>query len=160
LRKKIAAFCIGVLLGMVIIFMYLTPLHLVDSAIGTLFLAPQGAPNPAPKVIPSLREWQGNSGFFMLSSASRIAVDHSYTAQLKNTAKVFQDDLFAVTGHTFPMVTTISPGAGDFFLTLNNQDPGIGNEGYLFQVDDTVVISGHTGTGVFYGTRTALQILL
>ena len=160
MRKNIAAFCIGALLGMVIIFMYLPPLHLIDSARGAILLAPQVVPNPAPKVIPSLREWQGSSGFFTLSSASRIAIDPSYTAQLKNTAKVFQDDLFAVTGHTLPMVTTITLGAGDFFLTLNNQDAGIGNEGYLFQVDDTVVISAHTGTGVFYGTRTALQILL
>src|SRR5258708_32257761 len=89
-----------------------------------------------------------------------MGIEASYTVQLKNTAKVFQDDLFAVTGHTLPMVTTISLGAGDFFLTLNNQDAGIGNEGYLFQVDDTVGISAHTGTGVFYGTRTALKILL
>src|SRR5258708_16656016 len=89
-----------------------------------------------------------------------MGIEASYTVQLKNTAKVFQDDLFAVTGHTLPMVTTISLGAGDFFLTLNNQDAGIGNEGYLFQVDDTVVISAHTGTGAFSGTRTPLQILL
>ena len=64
-----------------------------------------------------------------------------------------------MTGYTFPIVSTISPATGDFFLTLNNLDPSIGNEGYLFQVDDTVVISAHTRTGVFYGTRTALQIL-
>src|SRR5437879_3183836 len=125
-----------------------------------MVLAPHIVQNPVPKVIPSLREWQGSSGFFTLSSASRIAVDPSYTAQIKKTAKVFQDDLFAATRHTLPIVTTITPRAGDFFLTLNNLDPGIGNEGYLFQVDDTVVISAHSRTGVFYGTRTALQILL
>ncbi len=164
MRKKIAAFYITALLGIVFIFTNLTPLHLVDSAIvaefGAMVLAPHIVPNPAPRVIPSLREWQGSSGFFTLSSDSRIAVDPSYTAQIKNTAKVFQDDLFAATRHTLPIVTTISPRAGDFFLTLNNRDPGIGNEGYLFQVKDTVVISAHTRTGVFYGTRTALQILL
>ena len=160
MRKKIAAFCITALLGMVVISTNLTPLHVVDSAIGAMFLAPQEVPNPAPKVIPSLREWQGNTGIFTMSSASRIAVDPSYIAQLKDTAKAFQGDLFAVTGYTLPTVTTLSPGVGDFFLTLNNLDPGIGNEGYLFQVGDTVVISAHTSKGVFYGTRTALQILL
>ena len=160
LRKKIAAFCITALLGMVIIFTNLTPLHLVDSAIGELLLAPHGVPNPVPKVIPSLQSWQGDSGFFRLGPTSRITIDPSYTAQLKRTAEVFQNDLFAVTGQTFPLVTTISPVAGDFFLTLNNLDPDLGNEGYLFQVHDTVVISAHTPTGVFYGTRTALQILL
>lgn len=139
-------------------------MRLIDSAIsagfGALALASHFAPNPAPRVIPSLREWRGGSGFFTLSSASRIAVDPLYTAQIKDAAKVFQDDLFAMTGLTLPVVTTISPRADDFFLTLNNLDPGIGNEGYLLQAQDIAVISAHTRTGVFYGTRTALQILL
>ncbi|TMC21364.1 MAG: glycoside hydrolase [Chloroflexi bacterium] len=160
LRKKIVAFCITALLGIIFISTNLTPLRVVDSEIGALLLAPQLVPNPAPKVIPSLREWQGRTGFFTLSPTSRIVTDPSYTTQLESTAKVFQDDLFSMTGYTFPIVTTISPGAGDFFLTLNNLDPSIGSEGYLFQVDDTVVISAHSRTGVFYGTRTALQILL
>jgi hexosaminidase len=161
LRKKTAAVYIGMLLGLIIIFTNVTPLSLLNRVVmGVLSLAPQGVPNPAPQVIPSLREWQGSSGFFTLSSVSRIAVDPSFTAQLENTAQVFQNDLFAVTRLTLPVVNTVSPAAGDFFLTLNISDPGIGDEGYLFQVDDTVVIRAHTATGVFYGTRTALQILL
>ncbi len=161
MRKKAVAFYIGMLLGLIIIFTNFTPLRLLDrAAIGILSLAPQTAPNPAPEVIPSLHEWRGSTGIFTLSSASRIAVDPSYTAQLGKTAKVFQNDLFAVTRHTLPVVTTISPATGDFFLTLHNLDPSIGSEGYLFQVDEKVVISAHTSTGIFYGTRTALQILL
>jgi len=161
LRKKAVAFYLCMLLGLIIIFTSLTPLHLLDSAAaGILSLIPQTMPNPAPRVIPSLREWRGSTGSFTLSSASRIAVDPSYTAQLENTAKVFQNDLFAITRHTLPVVTTITPATGDFFLTLRTLDPSIGNEGYLFQVGDTVVIAAHTSTGVFYGTRTALQILL
>jgi len=161
LKKKTAAFCLGILLGLAIIVTSLTPLRFMDHAeIEVLSLAPQQVPNAAPKVIPSLREWQGGSGFFTLSPASRIAIDPTYTTQLKNTAKVFQDDLFAVTKRTLPLITTNSPAAGDFFLTLHNVDAGIGNEGYLFQVDDKVAISARTPVGVFYGTRTALQILL
>src|SRR5712692_9176623 len=149
------------LLGLIIIFTSLTPLHLLDSAAaGILSLVPQIMPNPAPKVIPSLHEWQGSTGSFTLSSASRIAVDPSYTAQLENTAKVFQNDLFAVTRHTLPVVTAISPAAGDFFLTLHTPDPGIGSEGYLFQVDATVVIAAHTSTGIFYGTRNDFHLHL
>ena len=149
------------LLGLIIVFTNLTPLHVLDrTAISALLLAPQGVPNAAPKVIPSLREWQGNTGFFTLNTASRISVDPSYTAQLKDTARVFHDDLLTETGYALPLVTTTSPAVGDFFLTLNNLDSGIGNEGYLFQIGESVVISAHTSAGVFYGTRTALQILL
>ncbi len=158
-RKRVAAFYIGMLIGLVIIFTNLTPLRQFSVAIGAVFLNPQGGTNPAPPVIPALHEWHGDHGFFMLSGSSRIVVDPAYTAQLNGTAQVFQSDLAAVTRHTFPIVSTISPASGDFFLTLNNDDTGIGNEGYLFQVGDATVISAHTTTGIFYGTRTTLQIL-
>ncbi len=158
-KKRVAAFYIGMLIGLVIIFTNLTPLRQFQAAIGAVFLSPQGGTNPAPAVIPSLHEWKGDHGFFTLGSGSRIAVDPAYSAQLQTTAQVFQSDLSTVIGHTLPVVTTSSPAGGDVFLTLNNADSSIGNEGYLFQVSDTVVISAHTTTGVFYGTRTALQIL-
>src|SRR5437764_15050520 len=94
LRKKICAFYITALLGIVFIFTNLTPLHLVDSAIvaefGAMVLDPHIVPNPALRVIPSLREWQGSSGFFTLSSDSRIPFDHSYTAEIMNNSKVCQ----------------------------------------------------------------------
>jgi hexosaminidase len=161
LKKKIVAFYIGMALGLVIILTNFTPLHLFSTAATeALFLAPQEAPNPTPKVIPSLREWQGGNGYFTMNAASRIAIDPTYVVQLKNTANVFRNDLSTVTKHTLPIVTTSSPAQGDFFLTLNTNDPAIGNEGYLFQVGNMVVINAHTPAGVFYGTRTALQILL
>ena len=80
--------------------------------------------------------------------------------QLQDTARVFQNDLFAATGFSLPVTNTGSPALGDFFLTLSNSDHGIGNEGYLLKVGDTVIISANTSTGVFYGTRTILQTLL
>src|SRR5205085_9666301 len=83
----------------------------------------------------------------------------TYTSQLMDTAQVFQGDLFDVTGEKLAVVRSGSPGSGDFFLTLNNSDSGLGNEGYLFDVGDSVVISAHSSAGIFYGTRTALQIL-
>src|SRR5579864_2654825 len=116
--------------------------------------------NAAPTVIPSLREWQGSSGSFTMSSASRIIVDPSYALQLQETAYVFQNDLLEVTGYTLPVITTSSPRPGDFFLSLRISDPVIGNEGYLFKIGDVAVITANTSKGVFYGTRTALQILL
>lgn len=152
MRKRTIAFCITILVGIVITFTNLLPLRLADSA--------NRVPNAAPKVIPSLREWHGSFGSFTIGSASRIAVDSPHAAQLRDTAKVFQGDLFAITGRTLPVVTTSSPASGDFFLTLRNSDRGIGDEGYHFNVGTSVVISANTSRGIFYGTRTALQILL
>src|SRR5947208_1026251 len=140
------------LLGMGMIFTFLFPLRIINPAI--LFA------NAAPTVIPGLREWRGSSGSFMVDSASRITIDPLYAAQLQDTAHVFQNDLFAMTGNSLPVVTTSSPIIGDFFLTLKNSDRSIGSEGYLLKVGDSVVISANTSTGAFYGTRTILQILI
>ncbi len=152
MSKRLVTLCTILLFGMAIAITAFIALRLSGSII--IFA------NPAPSVIPSLREWQGSSGSFTMSSASRIIVDPSYALQLKETALVFQNDLLEVTGDTLPVITSISSRPGDFFLSLRNSDPVIGNEGYLFKVGDSVVITANTSTGVFYGTRTALQILL
>ena len=152
MKKRTIILSVIALLSIGMIFTFLFPLRIINPAI--LFA------NAAPTVIPSLREWQGNSGSFMIDSASRITIDPSYAAQLQDTAHVFQSDLFAVTGNSLPVVITSSPGIGDFFLTLKNADRSIGSEGYLLKVGDSVVISANTSTGVFYGTRTVLQILI
>jgi hexosaminidase len=152
LKKRTIILSMIALLSIGMIFTFLFPLRIMYPTI--LFA------NPAPEVIPALREWQGSSGSFMIDSASRITIDPAYSAQLQNTAQVFQRDLFTVTGSSLPVVTTSSPIIGDFYLTLKNSDRGIGSEGYLLKVGDSVVISANTSTGVFYGTRTILQILL
>jgi hexosaminidase len=135
----------------------LIPLHLVDPA-RLLSLVP--LPNESPLVVPALREWRGGSGTFSLTPASRIVVDATYATQLQETAQAFQSDLFEVTGHSLPIITLSSPARGDFFLTLWNSDRAIGSEGYIFEVGDAVVIRANSSAGVFYATRTALQILL
>src|SRR5438874_1107513 len=144
-----------VLFGMVTALALLITLHsIVPAGLALVF------PNSAPQVIPSLREWQGSTGSFMIVSTSRIVLDPLYAAKLQETARVFQADLFDVTEHPLPVVASSSPDPGDFYLTLKNSDGGIGNEGYRFEVGDVLAIRANTSSGIFYGTRTALQILL
>ena len=152
MKKRTIILSMIALLSIGMIFTFLFPLHITFPTI--LFA------NAAPEVIPGLREWQGSSGSFMIDSASRITVDPASATQLQDTAHVFQSDLFSVTGSSLPVVTTSSPTIGDFYLTLKNSDMGIGKEGYLLKVGDSVVINANTSTGVFYGTRTILQILI
>ena len=116
--------------------------------------------NGKPEVIPSLREWQGSTGSFELSVNSHIDVDPAYATSLQDTARIFRSDLFSVTGHLLPVINTGVLNSGDFLLTLNASDTSIGDEGYLFNVGDTITIRANTSQGVFYGTRTALQILI
>lgn len=150
-RKRIIALYAVTLFLAVSIFTYFHPLQFLSYQLAFI--------NPAPQVVPALQEWHGSSGSFALSSASRIVVDSSYTAQLRETAQVFQSDLLNETGHRLSIVAANAPNTGDFFLTLTNRDSSLGNEGYIFDVGEAAIISAHTSTGVFYGTRTALQIL-
>ncbi len=115
--------------------------------------------NGVPTVIPALREWQGGSGYFTIGAASRIVLDPPAADQLSGAAQTFASDLQLVTGQTLPIVTTAKSAPGDFVLALSGPDTQLGNEGYVFAVSDRVGITAPTPTGVFYGTRTALQIL-
>jgi len=150
-RKRIIALYAVILFFAASIFTYFHPLQFFSNQLAFL--------NPVPQVIPALQEWQGSSGLFALSNSSRIVVDPSYSALLRDTAQVFQGDLSNVTGYRTPIIIANSAHPGDFFLTLTNLDSSLGNEGYIFDVGEAVVISAHTSTGVFYGTRTVLQIL-
>jgi hexosaminidase len=120
----------------------------------------QGPVNTAPSVIPGLRAWQGSRGTFTITPSSRIVVDPTSAPLLQGTASLFQSDMQAVTGHTLPISTGRSARTGDFFLSLSAAHPELGDEGYRLTVGDSAAIAANTRTGVFYGTRTALQILL
>ncbi len=123
-------------------------------------LAPTDAlANAAPEVVPLLREWQGGSGSFTLTGNAQIRLASVSASQLRATAQTFQQDLALETGWMLTIVISDSPGTGNFFLTLQTRDSSLGSEGYLFDVGDAVTINALTSGGIFYGTRTALQIL-
>ena len=115
--------------------------------------------NPAPTVVPVLREWHGGNGSFLLRPDAQIVLDSLYADQLRATAQVFQQDLVAVTGNRVPVVVASTPGFDAFFLTLKTRDSSLGVEGYTLTVGDATVIDARASNGIFYGTRTVLQIL-
>ncbi|MDQ6422159.1 family 20 glycosylhydrolase [Paenibacillus sp. LHD-117] len=131
---------------------------LLCSVIPLQAAAADGAVNAKPKVIPSLQQWTGGTGAYTIDDTSRIVYDGG--TELKATAELFQEDLIEITGHDLAVVNGEAPKNGDFYLTFTDaEDPSIGDEGYLFEVGDYAAIRANTQTGVFYGTRTALQIL-
>jgi hexosaminidase len=116
--------------------------------------AAQRSANPAPAVLPSLREWQGATGDWKLTDASRIVVDD---VSLWTTATTFRDDLAAEIGHRLSVVVG-RPRPGDIVLA-KQRDDALGSEGYRLDVDRVLTIAAPTDTGVFYGTQTVEQIL-
>ena len=113
-----------------------------------------------PTSIPALQQWTaGSPGSFTFSRSSRIVVDSAYAGQLTGDAGVFAADLLALTGVTVQQVTGSSGSAGDIFLTLGSTDAQLGTEGYALTVGPSITIQAATDAGVFYGTRTLLQLL-
>ncbi len=114
-----------------------------------------------PKTIPALQEWTEGNGSFTFIGNGRIVVDNAFASQLNGSAQTFQDDVRALMGATLSIVTgnASSVRAGDVFLTLNSTDSVLGDEGYELAISDRIVINARKDNGVFYGTRTVLQLL-
>lgn len=121
---------------------------------------PAASVGPQPPVVPALREWHGASGDFRFHAGSRIIVDATDAAALDPTAAAIQDDVARLTGLRPVIALGSEPTSGDVFLSLHTGDVGIGAEGYLLDVADGAAIRAHTSAGVFYGSRTLLQMLM
>ncbi|MFG2149494.1 family 20 glycosylhydrolase [Streptomyces sp. NPDC048696] len=117
---------------------------------------PAHASAAAPQTVPALRQWTAGSGAYTFTATSRIVVDPAYSAQLASEAGTLADDLSALTGRTVA-VATGTASTGDIGLTLGGST--LPAEGYRMTAGQTLGIQGATATGVFYGTRTVLQLL-
>ena len=111
------------------------------------------AQNSKPFVIPELKEWQGKEGSFIPSDKSRIVYGDS---SLKQIAETFAADWKELFGFAM-QVTDGKPQAGDFYLTLKS-DKKLGKEGYTLSVTKSVTVTAPETTGVYWATRTLLQI--
>ncbi|WP_195575111.1 discoidin domain-containing protein [Paenibacillus sp. 1001270B_150601_E10] len=114
--------------------------------------------NPEPEVIPSLREWYGESGHYTLTQASRIVVNPKDESVLHKAAELTRDDLLDLTGYQLEVVTG-EPQSGDLYLAIDPALSWLGDEGNVFKVGDYVSITSSSANGAFFGTRTALQII-
>lgn len=113
-----------------------------------------------PKTIPALKEWTDTSSAYLFVANAQIVLDEAYASQLSDAASIFANDLLDLTGYSIPIVVGLSNAkAGDIYLTLGATDSSIGQEGYLLSAADRMTISAQTDTGVFYGTRSVLQML-
>lgn len=110
----------------------------------------QATPGPTPVTVPALTTWTPAPGKFEFTSDTTITADEAVRAE----ARTFAADLAEVVGRQ-PEVTS----AGTIALRLDPARTELGDEGYTLDVGTAVTITGRTPTGVFYGTRTVLQML-
>ncbi|MFE2094241.1 glycoside hydrolase family 20 zincin-like fold domain-containing protein [Streptomyces sp. NPDC059460] len=122
--------------------------------------------NGKPAVVPALQKWQGRTGFFELCRHSRIVFAGAQRDRLRDQLATLPDEIEQVTGRKSAL-SPRHPQSGDIVLSTDPTLPEavdrarFKEEGYTFTVTgENVRIAAPTAKGVYYGTRTLLQILL
>ena len=115
----------------------------------------RAAVNPKPFVVPELKQWTGKDGNFPPGKDARI-VCTSQNPELLRIARMFADDYQQMFGQTLS-VAQGKATSGDFVLSLS-ADKKLGEEGYAIKITDRVAISAPTPTGLYWSTRTLLQL--
>ena len=111
--------------------------------------------NEKPFVVPELREWKGDKGNFVPGETMRIVYPEKNEA-LKKTAFQFAKD-YQVMFNTAPEVVAGKGKKGDILLAIK-KDKNLGAEGYAIKIGDKIEVTAPTAEGVFWATRTLLQI--
>lgn len=108
--------------------------------------------NPKPFVIPELTSWTGAEGQTALSG--RIIVRSS---KARSVAEAWMADYQTMFSQQ-PTIVSGRAQKGDLVLSLR-ADKKLGEEGYTLKIGDTVELTASTERGLFWGTRTLLQML-
>lgn len=110
---------------------------------------------PPPEVLPSLRQWQPGAGEFVLTDRARIVLDGAPERRTVADAARFADELSGRAPVSYGRARS-----GDVVLRQDASLKGtLGAEGYRLDVGDRVTVTAATSAGVFYGSRTVLQLL-
>lgn len=129
------------------------------AAIMLLFALPAVADNTKnekPFVIPELREWQGGKGTLTINAETKIVYKKG-DAQMEKIARRFAADIKEMFGYEVE-VAAGKASKGDISLAIKNNKK-LGAEGYKIAIGNNVAVNAPTAQGVFWGTRTLLQIL-
>ena len=108
-------------------------------------------------VVPSVQSWTPQPGVFSMKEA-KITVDEKYVKELNGVAEDFRGQLVGLGCESVPVMRGKARGK-ELFLTLETGPKQLAAEGYRIDIGDGVVVRGQTPIGVFYGTRTLLQLL-
>ena len=113
-------------------------------------------------MVPAVRQWTPAAGVFTLPTQITVHLRAGDSAPLKGVVAVLRDDLKSM-DHPDVQVRQDGPSIpGEITLTIDPAvDAGdrLAAQAYKVNVSDAVRISAPTPDGVYYGTRTLLQLL-
>lgn len=119
--------------------------------------------NAAPLVVPTLQQWRGGEGGWLLDYRTRLLIDPSHTMALRPIAARLARDIRLLTGLKAAVSIGNKATRQDIVVRLAQCDAAsslIGREGYTLDIDDHVTLCADTENGLFYAGRTLLQMLV
>lgn len=116
------------------------------------------AQEPCLEVIPALQHWEGRKGVLSLPAEGYIVVEPSCGDSLLPVARTLARDLKELLGWEYA-VKIGRPERNSISLSLMAPDSQLGGEGYVLAIGNYAGIEAPAVRGVFWGTRSLLQIL-
>ena len=116
------------------------------------------AQNPCPQVIPALQQWTGGKGTLALPAEGSIVINTADKDVLYDAATILAQDLKELLGWEYA-IRIGKVKNNEIYLSLSKPDEQLGEEGYVLRIANRVNVEAPTAKGVFWGTRTLLQML-
>jgi hexosaminidase len=139
--------------------MRMTVLVLMLMSIGSSICAAVPATNPCPDVVPAVGHW--TAGYGPLAIPAKIIIRFD-SKELAGVGNLLHEDLGALGFDDVEMRQGDSSSAGEIVLAIDPQIAAgnrLAAQAYQIKIGDSVQISSPTRDGIFFGTRTLLQIL-
>lgn len=129
-------------------------LAVLVALVAGLFSLKSYAQNPKPFVIPEVQEWKGATGTVAVANTTNVMAMPGTEA----VAKAFIEDLQTLAGVKVNQVAAGKPQIGDIvFKIVKSKKPQA--EGYSINITDRVEVTAPTTAGLYWATRTLLQML-
>ena len=132
--------------------------HLILCSVMWLCGLMMAAGQNVPQVIPALQQWKSAKGKLVLPEKGKVIISPDEAKELKEGAEILVQDLKDMFGWDYRVVTG-KKEKGAVCLALGKPDKTLGEEGYRMDVRSEVTIEAPTSKGVFWGTRTLLQMI-
>ena len=108
-------------------------------------------------LIPAVQQYNASSGVFILGSQCCLQVG---SRSLISTVQTFQNDLYSATGLNCSIATFLTCNITSINFVLNANLQNLGEQGYLLQIASAqILVQGTNAQGIFYATRTLLQLI-
>ena len=114
--------------------------------------------NNIPKVIPALQKWESAKGTLILKEKGTICISEKDKSQLEWCALQLSEDIKEMFGWEYG-IEIGKPSKNAIILSLGKSSPKLGTESYEMKISDNITILASDKKGVFWGTRTLLQMI-